>query len=65
MTIMELYIFFLPLIQVLGTVCLIVLAAGSVVVTFVWIIKRIWMYIVAAGLITVFVVFMGLALNVG
>ena len=65
MTIMELYIFFLPLIQVLGTVCLIVLAAGSVVVTFVWIIKRIWMYIVAAGLITVFVVFVGLALNVG
>ena len=65
MTIMELYIFFLPLIQVLGTVCLIVLAAGSVVVTFVWIIRRIWMYIVAAGLITVFVVFAGLALNVG
>ena len=65
MTIMELYILFLPLIQVLGTICLIVLAAGSVVVTFVWIIRRIWMYIVAAGLLTVFVVFMGLALNVG
>ena len=65
MTIMELYIFLLPLIQVLGTVCLIVLAAGSVVVTFVWIIRRIWMYIVAAGLLTVFVVFMGLMLNVG
>ena len=62
MEILELYTFFYPLIQVLGTVCLIVLAAGSVVVTFVWIIRRIWMYLVAAGVLTFLVAMAGLAL---
>lgn len=62
MEILELYTLFYPLIQVLGTVCLIVLAAGSVVVTFVWIIRRIWMYLMAAGVITFLVAILGLAL---
>lgn len=62
MEILELYTFFYPLIQVLGTVCLILLAAGSVVAAFVWIIRRIWMYVVAAGVLTFLVAIMGLAL---
>lgn len=62
MEIMELYTFFYPLIQVLGSVCLIVLAAGSVVIAFVWIIRKIWVYLVAAGVLTFLVAMAGLAL---
>lgn len=64
MTIQELYIFFQPLTQPLGTLCLILLAAGSVVAAFIWFVRRFWMYIVAAGLLVVVVTFLGLAWNV-
>ena len=64
MTIQELYIFFQPLTQPLGTLCLILLAAGSVVATFIWFVRRFWMYIVAAGLLVVVAAFVSLAWNV-
>lgn len=49
MSIAELYIFFTPLINILGTICLIALAAGSVLYVMYWILKRIWKGIVAVG----------------
>ena len=64
MTILELYIFFLPLIKILGTICLIALAAGSTLAVIVWFIKRTWKIIVAAGALTVVVVILQLALAV-
>lgn len=55
MTFAELYIFFLPLINILGTLCLIALSAGSVLFLMVWIIRRIWKGIVAIGVFSFFV----------
>ena len=49
MSIIELYTFFLPLINLLGTLCLTALIAGSVLYVMAWIIKRIWKGIVALG----------------
>ena len=49
MSINEMYIFFLPLINFLGTICLIALTAGSILLVLAWIIKRIWKGIVAVG----------------
>ena len=52
MSIIELYAFFLPLINLLGTLCLTALIAGSVLFLLVWIIKRIWKGVVAVGLLS-------------
>lgn len=64
MDLMELYIFFLPLINVLGTICLIALAAASILIMIVWILRKIWMYLVAVGVFTVLVVLGGYVLAV-
>lgn len=52
MNIIELYTFFLPLINLLGTLCLTALIAGSVLFVMVWIIKRIWKGVVAVGVVS-------------
>lgn len=52
MNINEMYIFFLPLINFLGTICLVALTAGSVLFVLAWIIKRIWKGIVAVGVLS-------------
>lgn len=49
MSIIELYTFLLPLINLLGTVCLIALTAGSVLYVMYWILKRIWKGVVVVG----------------
>jgi hypothetical protein len=52
MDIIALYTFFHPLIDVLGTLCLIALMAGSVLYVAAWIICRIWKGIVAVGVLS-------------
>ena len=52
MSIIDLYVFFQPLINLLGTLCLIVLIAGSVLYLIYQIIKRIWKGIMALGVVT-------------
>jgi hypothetical protein len=52
MDIIALYTFFHPLIDVLGTVCLIALMAGSVLYVAAWIISKIWKGIVAVGVLS-------------
>lgn len=52
MDIIALYAFFHPLIDVLGTVCLIALMAGSVLYVAAWIISKIWKGIVAVGVLS-------------
>ena len=52
MSIIELYTFFLPLINLLGTLCLTALIAGSVLYVMAWIIKRIWKGIVALSVLS-------------
>lgn len=42
MLLLNLYTFMLPLITFLGTICLIALAAASVLFVVVWIVKKIW-----------------------
>lgn len=49
MTIIELYQALQPLIQVLGTITLIVLIAGGTIFALGWIIKKTWKYILALG----------------
>lgn len=63
MTIPELYILFLPLIQFLGTVCLILLIAASAIAVFVWIFRLIWRFVVAAGAVAFFVMVLNLVLQ--
>lgn len=63
MDIIALYMFFHPLIDVLGTLCLIVLMAGSVLYLAVWIIRRIWKGIVAVGALSFFVLLLALVLG--
>lgn len=52
MSIAELYVFFLPLINILGTICLVALTAGSVLYLMYWILKRIWKGVVAVGVLS-------------
>lgn len=52
MTVPALYIFFQPLIQALGTICLLGLAAAGVIVILLWIFRMIWRFVVAAGALT-------------
>jgi hypothetical protein len=52
MTWLDLYILFHPLIDILGTICLIALSAGSVLYLMYWILKRIWKGLVAVGMLS-------------
>lgn len=52
MTILELYNFLLPLINFLGTICLIVLVAGGTLFTIAWIVKKLWKYILTFSTIS-------------
>ena len=56
MTILELYTLLTPLIQFLGTICLIALSAGGVLFTIAWVISKTWKYILSFGAIS-FVLF--------
>lgn len=49
MTIIELYTLLLPLINFLGTICLIALVAGGTIFTIVWFAKTFWKQILAVG----------------
>lgn len=64
MTIGELYIFFQPLINFLGTICLIALAAGGTLYAIIWVIRRVWKYILAFGVLTAVVVSLALVMGV-
>jgi hypothetical protein len=56
MSIIELYHCLQPLINFLGTICLIALVSGGTVFALVWIVKKLWKYILAFGAIS-FVLF--------
>lgn len=56
MTIIELYTFLQPLIQFLGTICLMALVCGGTIFVIAWIIRQLWKYILAFGA-AVFVLF--------
>lgn len=64
MTIRELYIFLQPLTQPLGTVCLLLLVSGCVVMALIWFVRKFWMYIAAAGLLALFVAIAEMALKI-
>ena len=64
MSIESLFIYMHPLIDILGTICLIALMAGGVLYILVWIGRRIWRYVLTAGAITAFVVILALSLGV-
>ena len=55
MTLMDLYILLHPLIDVLGTVTLILLVAGCAVAAVVWFFKTFWKPIVITGVIFLFI----------
>ncbi len=63
MSLIELYIWLQPLTSIIGTVCLIVLAAAGTLYAFMWIMQRIWKYLLAAGVITFIVAMAGLVLG--
>ena len=63
MSLIELYIWLQPLTSIIGTICLIVLAAAGTLYAFVWIMNRIWKYLLAAGVITFLVAMAGLVLG--
>ena len=63
MSIPELYILFAPLTQFLGTVCLVLLLAASVVVVIVWIFRLVWRFVVAAGALAFFILVLNLVLQ--
>lgn len=51
MTLIEIYILLQPLIDFLGTVCLILLVAGCAVFAVVWFFKTFWKPIVISGVV--------------
>lgn len=51
MTLQQLHVHLQPLINFLGEICLMVLASAGVLYGFLWIAKRIWKYVLAAGAI--------------
>ncbi len=57
MTIIDLYILLQPLIDILGTICLIALVAGGTIFVMVWFVKTFWKQILTVGAIS-FVVIM-------
>ncbi len=52
MPFIDLYVFFHPLIDLLGTLCLVALIAGSVLYLMYQLIKRIWKGVVAIGIVS-------------
>lgn len=68
MTIQQLFIllepFLHPLIDLLGTICLTLLVAASVLWAAAWIIRRIWKYVLAAGAVLFLVAALALTLGV-
>lgn len=52
MNIIELYALLQPLINFLGTICLIALVSGGIVATIIWIAKTFWKQILAFGAIS-------------
>ena len=68
MTIQQLFIllepFLHPLVDLLGTICLILLVAAGVLWTAAWIIRRIWKYVLAAGAVLFLVAVLALTLGV-
>ena len=59
MTIIELYILLLPLIKVLGTICLILLVTGGTIYAIVWFVKKYWKAILLVSSIA-FVLFISI-----
>ena len=51
MAIQQLHILLQPLINFLGEICLMLIALGGLSAAAVWIIRRIWRYVLAAGAI--------------
>lgn len=64
MTIGNLYILCHPLIDVLGTLCLIVLAAASTLYAIIWIVRKIWKFVLTVGAISVLIVILAVILGV-
>ena len=68
MTIQQLLIllepFVHPLVDFLGTICLILLVAAGVLWTAAWIIRRIWKYVLATGAALFLVAVLALTLGV-
>ena len=68
MTIQQLFIILEPilhpLVDLLGTICLILLVAAGVLWTAAWIIRRIWKYVLAAGAVLFLVAALALTLGV-
>ena len=60
----SLFNMFHPVIDILGTICLIALMAGGVLYVLVWIGRRIWKYVLTAGAVTAFVVILALSLGI-
>ena len=51
MTIQQLHIWLQPLVNFLGEICLMLIALGGLSGAAIWIIRRIWRYVLAAGAI--------------
>lgn len=51
MTIQQLHILLQPLINFLGEICLMLIALGGLAWAVIWIARRIWRYVLAAGAI--------------
>ena len=63
MSLIELYIWLQPFTSALGTVCLIVLAAAGTLYAVMWVLNRIWKYLLAGGVITVILALAKLVLS--
>lgn len=64
MTIETLFVLCHPLIDVLGTLCLIVLMAAGVLYVTMLIVRKIWKFVLTAGALATFLVILALALGV-
>ena len=64
MTIESLYIISHPVIDILGTLCLLALMAGGVLYVGMWVLSRIWRYLLTAGAITAILTILGLVLDI-
>ena len=53
-----------PLVDLLGTICLIVLIAAGVLWAAVWIIQRIWKFVLAAGAVVFLAAALALTLGI-
>ena len=53
-----------PLVDFLGTICLVLLVAAGVLWTAAWIIQKIWKYVLAAGAVAFIVAALALTLGI-